>query len=109
MMNFLRRYAMAILCGLAALGFGAGALLSAGLVERLFWMLACVLNAAMLGSFWTFERAFPQLQLLGELLKELEHGYSFKLKGRTWVLHADEAGPGDDEPPAKTGEEGPER
>ena len=111
-MSLLRRYAMALLCGLFALGFGAASLLSAGLVERLFYLLGCVINAVLFGSWWAIERTFPQREraadlftAASQLMSVLEEGKAFSLNGRLWIPHAcpDHLL---HNPPADTGEEG---
>lgn len=109
MMNCLRRYAMAIICGLAMLGFGTCALLSAGLVERGFWLVGCVLNAVLFGSWWAIERTFANRERAAEvfaasllMIEFLGKGQDFTLNGRVWTCS--EGRP--QKPPAETGEEG---
>lgn len=123
-MSLLRRYAMALLCGLFALGFGAASLLSAGLVERLFHLLGCVINAVLFGSWWAIERTFGRREhaaelfaAASELMSIVESGKPFEINGRTWVpvlanglvwapQPAAKNGPACNQPPADTGEEG---
>lgn len=110
-MSWLRRYSMAVICGLAALGFGALSLLSSGLIERLFYLLGCVINAGLFGSWWAIERIFPQREHAAELflaadrlMRALEAGKPIRVNGRLYAVQLEPEG---NKPPTDAGEEGP--